>query len=64
MLTKIPKGKKQPLLDALDDVKHRFAAAITAARNAQRPGLASSLREQFGDVLDLRSMISKDQEEE
>ena len=64
MLTNIPKGKKQPFMDAMKAAMAALDKAQIAATFAHRPGLGVSISQMARDLADYRRMIHKDNEEE
>lgn len=60
----IKKGKKLPLIQAIQRLMIAVADARDAARDAYRPGLASSFQESEIEFDSYERMIMRDKEEE
>ena len=63
-LTNIPKGKKQPLVDALKAVAKALDDASVACTFAHRPGLGMSMTSMRREILEDVKMINNDKEDE
>ena len=64
MLTNIPKGKKQLLLDALRVAARAMDDASIACTFAHRPGLGMSMTQMRRELLEDVKMIDGDREDE
>jgi hypothetical protein len=63
MLMNIPKGKKQPLIDAIVKAQAAMSKVSETAREARRPGLASVYMDLYTKFWEDVQMIRNDREE-